>query len=116
MHTLRSLGNAAEELPGAFPGFEKKLTESEGVVRELLCWLDGKHGLGDSHVEDRFITRSLSLGTPVPRDKVFYVWFDAPICYISITAGATRHWEKWWKGDDVELCQFIGKDYVFRCY
>ena len=56
-------------------------------------------------------------GTPVPvdgfRDKVFYVWFDAPIGYLSITANYTPQWEKWWKvPEDVELVQFMGKDNV----
>lgn len=47
------------------------------------------------------------------RDKVFYVWFDPPIGYISITKCYTPDWEKWWKNpDDVELYQFIGKDNV----
>ena len=49
------------------------------------------------------------------KDKVFYVWFDAPIGYISITAnylGAdTEDWRKWWQNpEDVELFQFMGKD------
>jgi methionyl-tRNA synthetase len=45
--------------------------------------------------------------------QVFYVWFDAPIGYISITACYTPHWEKWWKNPDVvELYQFMGKDNV----
>jgi methionyl-tRNA synthetase len=44
---------------------------------------------------------------------VFYVWFDAPIGYISITANYTSEWEKWWKSpNDVELVQFMGKDNV----
>ncbi|CAD7703829.1 unnamed protein product [Ostreobium quekettii] len=65
----------------------------------------------------RCITRDLKWGTPVPmdgyRDKVFYVWFDAPIGYISITADYTPDWEKWWKNpDEVELVQFMGKDNV----
>ncbi|MBU0461306.1 MAG: class I tRNA ligase family protein, partial [Nanoarchaeota archaeon] len=46
-------------------------------------------------------------------NKVFYVWFDAPIGYISITATYTKDWEKWWKNpDEVELVQFMGKDNV----
>lgn len=48
----------------------------------------------------RCITRDLKWGTPVPlkefADKVFYVWFDAPIGYISITACLTPDWRKWW--------------------
>lgn len=45
--------------------------------------------------------------------QVFYVWFDAPIGYISITACYTPEWEKWWKNpENVELYQFMGKDNV----
>ncbi|CAG8582059.1 32584_t:CDS:2 [Gigaspora margarita] len=65
----------------------------------------------------RCITRDLSWGTPVPlkemEQKVFYVWFDAPIGYLSITANYTNEWEKWWKNpDQVKLYQFMGKDNV----
>ncbi|GLI66830.1 hypothetical protein VaNZ11_010807, partial [Volvox africanus] len=65
----------------------------------------------------RCITRDLKWGTPVPlegyEDKVFYVWFDAPIGYVSITAGYTPDWEAWWMNpQDVELVQFMGKDNV----
>ena len=56
-------------------------------------------------------------GTPVPleeyKDKVFYVWFDAPIGYISITANYTKDWKKWWKNpSEVKLYQFMGKDNI----
>jgi len=73
-------------------------------------WLKG--GL-----QPRCITRDLKWGTPVPldgfKDKVFYVWFDAPIGYISITAQYTEHWEKWWKNpENVEYWQFMAKDNV----
>lgn len=45
--------------------------------------------------------------------QVFYVWFDAPIGYVSITSCYTPDWEKWWKNpEDVELYQFMGKDNV----
>lgn len=49
--------------------------------------------------------------------QVFYVWFDAPIGYVSITSCYTPEWEKWWKNpEDVELYQFMGKDNVpFHC-
>ncbi|KAF9336432.1 putative methionine--tRNA ligase, cytoplasmic protein rar1 [Podila minutissima] len=65
----------------------------------------------------RCITRDLKWGTPVPlpgwEGKVFYVWFDAPIGYPSITATYTKEWEKWWKNpEDVKLYQFMGKDNV----
>ncbi len=73
-------------------------------------WLDG--GL-----ERRCITRDLKWGVPVPlpgwEDKVFYVWFDACIGYISITANYTDQWEQWWRNPEhVELFQFMGKDNV----
>ncbi|CAG8603407.1 279_t:CDS:2, partial [Racocetra persica] len=73
-------------------------------------WL--KEGL-----KPRCITRDLSWGTPVPlegmKGKVFYVWFDAPVGYLSITANYTNEWEKWWKNpDQVKLYQFMGKDNV----
>jgi methionyl-tRNA synthetase len=65
----------------------------------------------------RCITRDLVWGTPVPlekfKDKVLYVWFDAPIGYVSITANYTDNWEKWWKNpENVQLYQFMGKDNV----
>ncbi|KAG0224499.1 putative methionine--tRNA ligase, cytoplasmic protein rar1 [Mortierella sp. GBA43] len=68
-------------------------------------------------LKPRCITRDLSWGTPVPLEgwegKVFYVWFDAPIGYPSITATYTKEWEKWWKNPkDVKLYQFMGKDNV----
>ena len=45
--------------------------------------------------------------------QVFYVWFDAPIGYVSITSCYTSEWEKWWKNpENVELYQFMGKDNV----
>ena len=73
-------------------------------------------------LKPRCITRDLKWGTPVPdsdkyndkyKDKVFYVWFDAPIGYLSITANYTDDWELWWKNpDNVELVQFMAKDNV----
>ena len=72
-------------------------------------------------LKGRSITRDLKWGTPVPlegfTDKVFYVWFDAPIGYCSITNTFTDNWERWWKNpDDVDLYQFMGKDNVpFHC-
>jgi len=82
-------------------------------------WL--KQGL-----RDRGITRDLKWGTPIPldvfkgkkdkeiyEDKVFYVWFDACIGYVSITANYTQEWEKWWRDpENVRLYQFMGKDNV----
>ncbi|KAJ3250618.1 hypothetical protein HK103_003295 [Boothiomyces macroporosus] len=65
----------------------------------------------------RCITRDLKWGTAIPREgyehKVFYVWFDAPIGYPSITANYSKDWEKWWKNpENVKLYQFMGKDNV----
>jgi len=65
----------------------------------------------------RCITRDLKWGTAIPldeyKDKVFYVWFDAPIGYISITANYTDEWKQWWQNEkDVELYQFMGKDNI----
>lgn len=83
---------------------------SQNAIQATNAWL--KEGL-----KPRCITRDLKWGVPVPhekyKDKVFYVWFDAPIGYISITASYTPDWEKWWKDpDNVELFQFMGKDNV----
>ncbi|CAN6554249.1 unnamed protein product [Malus baccata var. baccata] len=68
-------------------------------------------------LKSRCITRDLKGGVPVPlekfEDRFFYVWFDAPIGYISITSCYTPDWEKWWKNrENVELYQFMGKDNV----
>jgi methionyl-tRNA synthetase len=68
-------------------------------------------------LKSRCITRDLKWGTPVPlpgyEDKVFYVWFDAPIGYLSITAGLTDEWAAWWKNpNQVQLYQFMAKDNV----
>lgn len=68
----------------------------------------------------RCITRDLKWGVNVPndgdedmKDKVFYVWFDAPIGYLSITANLVEDWEQWWKNpENVKLYQFMGKDNV----
>ncbi|KAF8729573.1 hypothetical protein HU200_017517 [Digitaria exilis] len=83
---------------------------SQNAIQATNAWL--KEGL-----KPRCITRDLKWGVPVPiekyKDKVFYVWFDAPIGYVSITASYTSEWEKWWKNpDNVELFQFMGKDNV----
>lgn len=70
-------------------------------------------------LQPRCITRDLKWGTPVPsespeyKEKVLYVWFDACIGYVSITANYTNGWEKWWKDpENVQLYQFMGKDNV----
>lgn len=69
-------------------------------------------------LKPRCITRDLKWGIPVPieeyKDKVFYVWFDAPIGYVSITKKYSDEYEKWWKPTDadVSLYQFMAKDNV----
>ncbi len=68
----------------------------------------------------RAVSRDLDWGVPVPLEgaegKVLYVWFDAPIGYISATKELTDDWEKYWKSKDTKLVHFIGKDnIVFHC-
>jgi len=83
---------------------------SENGIAITESWI--KEGL-----KPRGITRDLKWGTAVPLegydDKVMYVWFDACIGYVSITANYTSDWEKWWRDpDNVKLYQFLGKDNV----
>ncbi|EFA81615.1 methionyl-tRNA synthetase [Heterostelium album PN500] len=83
---------------------------SENSQRITNSWVKGE-------LKSRCITRDLKWGTPVPleefKEKVFYVWFDAPIGYLSITKEYTEQWEQWWKNPkNVELVQFMGKDNV----
>jgi len=83
------------------------------VYGQCKSWLD--QGL-----QPRAVSRDLDWGVPVPVDgatgKVLYVWFDAPIGYISATKELTKDWEKYWKSDDTKLVHFIGKDnIVFHC-
>uniref|UniRef100_A0A8C6PFL4 Methionine--tRNA ligase, cytoplasmic n=1 Tax=Nothobranchius furzeri TaxID=105023 RepID=A0A8C6PFL4_NOTFU len=101
------------------------------LERQLEQWLEKSTSTGDwtanakqitrSWIRDglkpRCITRDLQWGTPVPhpdfKEKVFYVWFDAPIGYLSITASYTNEWDKWWKNpQQVELYNFMAKDNV----
>ncbi len=83
------------------------------VYGQCKSWLDG--GL-----QPRAVSRDLSWGIPVPVEgaegKVLYVWFDAPIGYISATKDLTPEWEKYWKDPETKLVHFIGKDnIVFHC-
>ncbi|PLX08582.1 MAG: methionine--tRNA ligase [Marinilabiliales bacterium] len=83
------------------------------VYGQCKSWLD-------SGLFPRAVTRDLNWGVPVPleeaKDKVLYVWFDAPIGYISATKELTPDWEKYWKDKDSKLVHFIGKDnIVFHC-
>ena len=83
------------------------------VYGQCKSWLDG--GL-----QPRAVSRDLDWGIPVPVEgaegKVLYVWFDAPIGYISATKDFTPDWEKYWKSEDTKMVHFIGKDnIVFHC-
>ena len=74
----------------------------------------------DQGLQPRAVSRDLDWGVPVPvenaKGKVLYVWFDAPIGYISATKALTANWEKYWKDKDTKLVHFIGKDnIVFHC-
>lgn len=84
------------------------------VYGQCKSWLD-------TGLKPRAVTRDLEWGIPVPVEgaegKVLYVWFDAPIGYISNTKELLPNdWEKWWKDDSTRLIHFIGKDnIVFHC-
>jgi len=74
----------------------------------------------DQGLQPRAVSRDLDWGVPVPvegaKGKVLYVWFDAPIGYISATKELTPDWEKYWKDEDTRMIHFIGKDnIVFHC-
>lgn len=68
------------------------------------------------NIKPRCITRDIVWGVSVPiegfKNKVFYVWFDAPIGYISFTKELTDEWEIWWKSKDTKVVHFIGKDNI----
>lgn len=83
------------------------------VYGQCKSWID----LG---LQPRAVSRDLDWGVPVPvkgaEGKVLYVWFDAPIGYISATRELTPDWEKYWKDPETRLLHFIGKDnIVFHC-
>jgi methionyl-tRNA synthetase len=104
------------------------------LVEQLKGWLDTRSGWPPfvaslarswltADLRDRCITRDLAWGVPVPRpgfeDKVFYVWFDAPIAYIAATqdwaAAQGGDWRDWWWGEAARgsrYVQFLGKDNV----
>ncbi|OWR49585.1 hypothetical protein KGM_210187 [Danaus plexippus plexippus] len=105
------------ELPQLEPSLRSWASRAEagwsGPARAVLrAWMRDK-------LRCRAVTRDLKWGVPVPitgfENKVFYVWFDAPIGYLSITECATGNYEKWWKRSpdyDVKLYQFMAKDNV----
>ena len=105
------------------------LNEYEGFLRQWILeghkeWKSNVYGQCkswlDGGLQPRAVSRDLDWGIPVPVEgaegKVLYVWFDAPIGYISATKDLTPDWEKYWKSEDTKLVHFIGKDnIVFHC-
>ena len=105
------------------------LNEYEGFLRQWILeghkeWKSNVYGQCkswlDGGLQPRAVSRDLDWGIPVPVEgaegKVLYVWFDAPIGYISATKELTPDWEKYWKSDDTKMVHFIGKDnIVFHC-
>lgn len=132
--TFAELINPISKLSGSKPVLRKSnhlfldLPKSSKSVHEWIesthkagMWSHNSYSIASSWIHEglkkRNITRDLKWGVPVPlkgfEDKVFYVWFDAPIGYISITANHTKDWKKWWKDPEgVRLYQFMGKDNV----
>jgi methionyl-tRNA synthetase len=132
--------NPKSVLSGATPVMKKTrhwflpLDRYEGFLSNWILkghkkdWKPNVYGQCKSWIDDglkpRAVTRDLDWGIPVPvpgaEGKVLYVWFDAPIGYISSTrewaARENQDWEKWWKSPDTRLLHFIGKDnIVFHC-
>ncbi len=106
------------------------LDQYEAWLREWILeghrddWKTNVYGQCKSWIEQglqpRAVTRDLDWGVKVPVEgaegKVLYVWFDAPIGYISATRELTPEWEKYWKDPETKLVHFIGKDnIVFHC-
>ncbi len=105
------------------------LDKYEGFLREWILeghkeWKSNVYGQCkswlDLGLQPRAVSRDLDWGIPVPVEgadgKVLYVWFDAPIGYISATKDLTPDWEKYWKSEDTKMVHFIGKDnIVFHC-
>ena len=106
-----------EDFIGKWITKEKKDIWKPNVVGQVKAWLD-------SGLKPRAVTRDLDWGIPVKvegeKGKVLYVWFEAPIGYISSTIEWAeknkKNWEKYWKDDKTKLIHFIGKDnIVFHC-
>ncbi len=139
-HNATDLINPKSSITGNVPTLKETkhwflpLDKHEAFLREWVLeghkkdWKPNVYGQVKSWVEDglrpRAVTRDLDWGIPVPVEggegKVLYVWFDAPIGYISSTkewaAREGKNWEDYWKKDDTKLVHFIGKDnIVFHC-
>ncbi len=118
---IRSTTHLYINLPKIVPEYEKWMSKTAEEGKWSNNALQMTRGWLRDGLQERAITRDLKWGIPVPKkgfeDKVFYVWFDAPIGYISITkcwADITGNdWKKWWLDqNDIELFQFIGKDNI----
>ena len=139
-HNATDLINPKSAITGNTPSIKETkhwflpLDKHEAFLREWILeghkkdWKPNVYGQVKSWVEDglrpRAVTRDLDWGIPVPvkgaEGKVLYVWFDAPIGYISSTKEWAeregKNWEDYWKKDDTKLVHFIGKDnIVFHC-
>jgi methionyl-tRNA synthetase len=139
-HNATDLINPKSAITGNVPTVKETkhwflpLDKHEDFLRKWILeghkkdWKPNVYGQVKSWVDDglrpRAVTRDLDWGIPVPVEgaegKVLYVWFDAPIGYISSTkewaAREGKNWEDYWKKDDTKLVHFIGKDnIVFHC-
>jgi methionyl-tRNA synthetase len=139
-HNGTDLINPKSAITGNTPTLKKTkhwflpLDKHESFLREWILeghkndWKSNVLGQVKSWIDDglrpRAVTRDLAWGIPVPADggegKVLYVWFDAPIGYISSTKEWAeregRNWEDYWKDNNTKLVHFIGKDnIVFHC-
>ena len=139
-HNATDLINPKSAITGNTPTVKETkhwflpLNKHENFLREWILeghkkdWKPNVYGQVKSWVDDglrpRAVTRDLDWGIPVPVEggegKVLYVWFDAPIGYISATkewaAKVGKNWEDYWKNKDTRLVHFIGKDnIVFHC-
>ncbi len=139
-HNATDLINPKSVITGATPTLKKTkhwflpLNKHEDFLKEWILkehkkdWKPNVYGQCKSWIDDglrpRAVTRDLDWGIPVPVEggegKVLYVWFDAPIGYISATKEWAeregKDWEPYWKDKDTKLVHFIGKDnIVFHC-
>lgn len=114
MKTTKNWFLPLDRFQGNIEGYINSHDEwKSNVLGQCKSWLT--QGL-----QPRAMTRDLDWGVKVPlkdaEGKVLYVWFDAPIGYISATKELTADWEKYWKSEDTRLIHFIGKDnIVFHC-
>ncbi|MBI2079316.1 methionine--tRNA ligase, partial [Candidatus Micrarchaeota archaeon] len=103
------------------PSLEKELEKWIEKTSKEGFWSANSYAVAKAWLKEglkkRAITRDLKWGIPVPlkgyENKKFYVWFEAPIGYISITANHTENWKDWWLNpNNINLYQFMGKDNI----